>query len=126
MTSINKRLVGKSYERIAGAFLEKQGYQILQYNFYCKIGEIDIIAKHEQTLVFCEVKYRKNLQKGHPFEAITKRKQQIISRCAMYYLTKMQTELQVKLQVKTPDIRFDVIGIVDTQIEWIQGAFEYQ
>jgi TIGR00252 family protein len=126
VTSINKRLVGKSYERIAGAFLEKQGYQILQYNFYCKIGEIDIIAKHEQTLVFCEVKYRKNLQKGHPFEAITKRKQQIISRCAMYYLTKMQTELQVKLQVKTPDIRFDVIGIVDTQIEWIQGAFEYQ
>jgi len=72
------------------------------------------------------VKYRKNLQKGHPFEAITKRKQQIISRCAMYYLTKMQTELQVKMQVKTPDIRFDVIGIVDTQIEWIQGAFEYQ
>ena len=126
MTSINKRLVGKSYERIAGAFLEKQGYQILQYNFYCKVGEIDIIAKHEQTLVFCEVKYRKNLQKGHPFEAITKRKQQIISRCAMYYLTKMQTELQVKMQMKTPDVRFDVIGIVDTQIEWIQGAFEYQ
>ena len=126
MTSINKRLVGKSYERIAGAFLEKQGYQILQYNFYCKVGEIDIIAKNEQTLVFCEVKYRKNLQKGHPFEAITKRKQQIISCCAMYYLTKMQTELQVKMQMKTPDVRFDVIGIVDTQIEWIQGAFEYQ
>lgn len=114
---INKRLVGKSYEKIAGAFLEEQGCQILQYNFYGGGGEIDIVAKHEQTLIFCEVKYRKDLQKGHPFEAITKKKQQTILRCAMYYLAKVQTEM--------PTIRFDVIGIIDTKVEWIQGAFEY-
>ena len=111
-----------SHEKMAGAFLEEQGYQILEYNFRCRSAEIDIVAKYKQTIIFCEVKYRKSLQKGHPFEAITRRKQQNILHCAMHYLAKMQSRTQTEL----PNIRFDVIGIIDTQIEWIQGAFEHQ
>ena len=47
------------YEKIAGEFLEKQGYRILEYNFRCRYAEIDIVAKDGEYLVFCEVKFRK-------------------------------------------------------------------
>ena len=114
--NMNKRAIGESYEKEAGVYLEKQGYQIIQYNYRCKRGEIDIIAQHEQTLVFCEVKYRKDSKRGHPLETVTKRKQQMIIRCALYYLTEKHMDRF--------DVRFDVIGILGTEIEWVQGAFE--
>ena len=54
----NNRETGSHYERLAGAYLEQEGYEILEYNYRCKTGEIDIIAKEAGYLVFCEVKYR--------------------------------------------------------------------
>ena len=56
----NQRSVGARYEQVAGKYLEQQGYQILQYNYRCRQGEIDIIARDGEYLVFCEVKYRNN------------------------------------------------------------------
>ena len=113
---MNKRAIGESYEKEAGIYLEKQGYQIIQYNYRCKSGEVDIVAQHEQTLVFCEVKYRRDKRLGHPLEAITKRKQQTLIRCALHYLAEKPVGML--------NIRFDVIGILGTEIEWVQGAFE--
>ena len=55
----NRRRTGTKYEKIAGEFLEKQGYRILEYNFRCRYAEIDIVAKDGEYLVFCEVKFRK-------------------------------------------------------------------
>ena len=54
----NNRETGSYYERLAGAYLEQEGYEILEYNYRCKTGEIDIIAREAGYLVFCEVKYR--------------------------------------------------------------------
>lgn len=114
---MNKRTKGNDYEKLAGAYLEKQGYQILEYNFYSRAGEIDIVAMHEGYLVFVEVKYRQNEQKGYPLEAISLQKQKTISRCALYYLKK-------KGFSEVP-VRFDVVGILGEQIQLIQNAFEF-
>ncbi len=124
----NNRETGTFYEKLAGAFLQEQGYQILEYNYRCKMGEIDIIARHEGYLVFCEVKYRKNNKRGTPAEAVTLRKQRMISKCAMYYI----------MERGIPDIpcRFDVIGVLgyigtgndtngEEQMQLIKDAFDF-
>ena len=113
----NRRREGSRYEKIAGAYLEERGYEILQYNYRCKCGEIDIVARDGAYLVFCEVKYRSGEEKGHPLEAVDARKQARISRCAMYYVTsKGMTDVPC---------RFDVVGILGEKIVLIQHAFEY-
>ena len=78
--------MGTAYEKMAGEYLKTQGYEILQYNFRCRMGEIDIIAKDHGYLVFIEVKYRRDKSCGHPAEAVTPRKQRTISKVASYYL----------------------------------------
>ena len=60
----NNRETGAKAEAIACWFLKQQGYDVLEQNFYTKVGEIDIIAKEDQTLVFVEVKYRKDDKSG--------------------------------------------------------------
>lgn len=116
---MNKRAVGGNYEKLAGAYLKQQGYEILAWNFRCRIGEIDIIAKDGAYLVFVEVKYRKDTACGNPLEAVTTKKQQIISRVASYYcLTHGYAEA-------TP-CRFDVVAVLRDKIEIVKNAFEYQ
>lgn len=114
---MNNRKTGSSYEKIAGEYLTLHGYEILEYNFRCRRGEIDIIAKDDGYLVFCEVKYRRNAQKGTPLDAITIEKQKKISQTALYYITtKCKSELPC---------RFDVIGILGDEIQLVKHAFEY-
>ncbi len=113
----NKRKIGNDYERVAGEFLKAQGYEILEYNFYTRTGEIDLIAKHGIYLVFVEVKYRKDASAGHPFEAISIQKQRSISRSALYYMKK-------KGLPEMP-VRFDVVGILGEEIQLVQNAFEF-
>lgn len=114
----NNRKIGGKYEKQAGTFLEQQGFQILEYNFHCRFGEIDIIAGKGRQLIFCEAKYRRDDGKGTPLEAVGIRKQRTISKCAMYYIT-VRGFLHM-------DIRFDVIGILGDEITWIPNAFDYQ
>ena len=116
-TVVNNRRLGNNYERLAGKYLEAQGYQILEYNFYSRIGEIDIVALHEGYLVFVEVKYRKDNQKGYPLEAISFQKQRTISRCALYYMKKKG--------LSEMPVRFDVVGILGEEIQLVQNAFEF-
>ena len=113
----NKRAEGGRYEQIAGKYLEERGYEIICYNYRCRIGEIDIIARDGESLVFCEVKYRRDTSKGHPAEAVDARKQRVIARCAMYYITAN----------RLPEIpcRFDVVAILGEEITHIKNAFEY-
>lgn len=113
----NKREVGANYEKIAGEYLILQGYEIIEYNFYSRIGEIDIVAKHNGYLVFVEVKYRENEEKGHPLEAISIKKQRTISKCAAYYLKK-------KHLCEHP-VRFDVVSVLAEEIQLIQNAFDF-
>ena len=113
----NKRTIGGHYERIAGAYLTTQGYEIVEYNFYTRSGEIDLIARHGEYLVFVEVKYRDTDKMGHPLEAVSVSKRRTICKCAAYYLKK-------KHLYDVP-IRFDVVSILGDRIQVIQNAFDY-
>ena len=67
---MDKRELGRRYELFAADYLKKQGYRIVELNFCCRQGEVDIIARDKDVLVFIEVKYRKNLHSGAPAEAV--------------------------------------------------------
>ena len=107
---------GREYEKRAGWYLEQEGLKILEYNYRCALGEIDIVAREEETLVFCEVKYRKDLHCGSAAEAVDPRKQRRIWRSALYYLTVHG--------IGDVPCRFDVIGIEDGKISVTKNAFE--
>ena len=77
---MNRRQEGTAYERAAGALLEKEGYEVLQYNFRCRQAEIDIVAREGRYLVFIEVKGRRSRKNGMPEEAVGRRKQERIRR----------------------------------------------
>lgn len=84
----NKRQIGAAYEEQAAHFLIGQGYQILERNYRCRQGEIDLIAMEGNVLVFIEVKYRSSLRSGDPAEAVDGRKRARIIRCAEYFMMK--------------------------------------
>ncbi len=113
----NNREVGSCYERLAGAYLEQEGYKVLEYNYRCKPGEIDIIAKDGEYLVFCEVKYRTDDKKGHPYEAVNPAKQRVISKCALYYMTVNG--------IDDVPCRFDVVSIENHTVTLYRDAFDY-
>ncbi len=114
----NNRAVGSEYEKIARTYIEDKGYKLIESNYRCKQGEVDIIAKDKDYLVFIEVKYRSNAKKGSPIEAVDFRKQMRISKVARYYM------YEKRLADSTP-VRFDVIGILKTDITYIENAFTY-
>lgn len=117
----NNRQTGARYEQVAGAYLESIGFKILQFNYRCKAGEIDIVAQDGAYLVFCEVKYRSDVSKGMPSEAVDYRKQKVLSKCALFYITTHHcTQMPC---------RFDVIGILgkndQMNIRHYKNAFYY-
>lgn len=116
---INKRKTGGEKEKLAGDFLKGQGYEILGQNFYTRFGEIDLILKDKDTLVFAEVKYRKDGKMGHPLEAVDVRKQQKISRAALYYIARN------RISPEQP-VRFDVVAVMGEEIFHVKNAFEFQ
>lgn len=113
---MNKRKIGKMGEDMATAFLESKGVVILNRNYRNRFGEIDIIAKEGNILLFIEVKYRKDPRFGYPLEAVGVAKQEKIKKIASYYLNESYSGEYM-------DIRFDCIGIMESKIEWIKGAF---
>jgi putative endonuclease len=114
---MNKRAVGTQFEQEAADHLKKNGYQLLAKNFRCKIGEIDLIAKSEGYLCFIEVKYRSDISKGYPAEAINFNKIRRITRTAEFYM------LSHKIPQDTP-CRFDAVLILDNEITLIKNAFD--
>lgn len=78
--------LGQIGEELASKYLEKQGYRIIQRNFRCKSGEIDIIAIDNDELVFIEVKTRASKLYGEPSEAVDENKRKHIYKTAAYYL----------------------------------------
>ena len=84
----------------AAGYLEKKGYKLIERNFRCKTGEIDLIAWHVGVLCFFEVKTRKSLDFGQPSEAVTRVKQQHIRRTAqVYLLSKNWTDVETRIDV---------------------------
>ena len=81
-SNINKRQTGTEYENFAVKYLEERGVRILERNFRNRFGEIDIIGYDGEYLVFFEVKYRRDLRKGSPIEAVSPKKCHTICRVA--------------------------------------------
>ncbi|NVN98904.1 MAG: YraN family protein [Geobacteraceae bacterium] len=113
--------LGSRGEELAASFLERSGIKIIERNFRCKGGEVDIVAKDGNTIVFVEVKSRKSLAYGVPQEAVTPFKQRQISKAALTWLAKHK-------KTDSP-ARFDVIAILldgsySHKIEHIKNAFD--
>lgn len=112
---------GEIGESIATTFLKGQGFAIVERNFRCVCGEIDIVAREGRTIVFVEVKCRKNKNYGPPQLAVTPFKQRQISKAALVWLAKKK--------LYDAEARFDVVAIVLNkndlpEIEHIRNAFE--
>ena len=112
---------GQKGEEIAVNYLIKQGYKILDRNWhYSKNAEIDIIAEKKDCIIFVEVKTRKSLNYGHPFEAITQTKIEKIHKAILAYLS--------IIDKKYKSYSFDgiaIIGLNDPKIEHIQDIGQY-
>ncbi|MCB6545945.1 YraN family protein [Blautia glucerasea] len=114
---MNKRKTGSRYEDQAAAFLEQQGLLVIERNFRCKSGEIDLVARDGKYLVFVEVKYRSSGGSGYAATAVDWHKQKRISRAAEFFL--------IRYRYQEPPCRFDVVAIDGQQIQWIRNAFDY-
>ncbi|MFZ5639925.1 MAG: YraN family protein [Bacillota bacterium] len=115
-----KKELGQAGEEAAVNFLTKNGYKILTRNFRCRSGEIDIIARDGDYLVFVEVKTRSGARFGLATEAVNYRKQQRLQKLAAYYILATGNN--------NVDCRFDVVTIQPDQnynwnIEIIKNAF---
>ena len=110
------KVLGIQGETLAKEHLEKLGYKIVATNYKNKIGEIDIIAYDNSTLVFVEVKCRQSIKFGYPREAVNFYKQNKIRSVAVGYL-------KYKGLYEKVNVRFDVIDIVGENITHIKNAF---
>lgn len=109
---------GKQAEQLACDYLQRQGLKLIQRNFHCRRGEIDVVMQDGQTLVFVEVRYRRNNSHGGALESITSSKQSRIITTAQHYL--MQSGW-------SHNCRFDVIAITAGSLDkivWIRDAFQ--
>ena len=96
--------LGREGEERAAVYLDSRGYEILERNFRCSFGEIDIIAMDGDTLCFIEVKTRRNFRFGTPAEAVTERKQMHLQRCAHVFMRRYRGKYR--------DIRIDIIEVI--------------
>jgi putative endonuclease len=112
-----KRIVGDDKERLAEAYLVAKGFTLIERNFLCKGGEIDLIMKDQEYLVFIEVRYRESSEFGGALASITAGKQRKLRRAAEFYLLR-------QFGNTPPPCRFDVIGIErQDELEWVKNAF---
>lgn len=109
---------GEQAEKLAADFLQRNGLRLVESNFRCRMGEIDLILKDGGTLVFAEVRLRSNTSFGGAAASITSTKQARITRAAQFYLQQSRIDAPC---------RFDAV-LLDSldagRIEWIKNAFE--
>ncbi|HID96241.1 MAG TPA: YraN family protein [Candidatus Latescibacteria bacterium] len=115
----NRKAVGSKGEGLAAEFLKRKGFRILERNYRTRAGEIDIIARKGDTLVFVEVKTDRSGQFGPPETWVTPAKQRQIAKMATWYINSKR--------IMGVDLRFDVIGISfkegGREINHIEDAF---
>ena len=117
-TGTNTRDKGNLAEQIAAHHLQDLGYRVVEQNFACKLGEIDIVAQHGGDLVFVEVRSRGSASALNPVFSVNRQKQQRIIRAAKVYLEKRYREV--------PPARFDVAIVTMSEpavVEIIRDAF---
>ncbi|HCS76474.1 MAG TPA: YraN family protein [Syntrophaceae bacterium] len=112
---------GKTGEKIAADFLVRSGYRITEVNYRCPIGEIDIVARDQNELVFVEVKTRKSVALGYPEQAVNVKKQKKMSQLALWYLEEKK--------LKDVNARFDVVAVLmlssGPDVRLVKNAFDF-
>jgi putative endonuclease len=112
--------LGRQGEALAAAYLRNKGYRILEQNYRCRLGEIDIIASDRKTICFIEVKTRSTAYYGRPEVSVHKSKQQKLSRLALWFLKENQ--------LSHARARFDVVAITRrsdlNEIDHFVNAFD--
>ena len=116
---LNNRATGDLGEEIASRYLTRRGYAIVERNYRTRRGELDLIARRGDTLVFVEVKLRRGTAYGDPLEAVAPRKRHAIRLMAEEYLSERDPNFQ--------NLRFDVVGILlrggRPEISHVEDAF---
>lgn len=110
-----KKKLGKKGEKLAAKYLKKQGWKIIETNYRTPFCEVDIIAKRDNVLSFCEVKTRETDAYGRPSEAVNASKQKLYIRAAHHYFSGNEPDCTV---------RFDIIEVFRGEINHIENAFE--
>ena len=110
-----RRALGVSGEEAVAAWYVSRGYEVVERNWRCKTGELDLILRRGRTFVFCEVKTRSSDAFGAPVEAVTRTKQVRLRHLAARWLE--------DAPVRPTDIRFDVASVLAGEIEVLEGAF---
>lgn len=100
----SQRVKGKIGEDVAVNYLKQNGYEILEQNYFYNHGEIDIVAKDGNVLVFVEVKSRRSTRFGEPEESVTPKKQELLRRTAEGYVSEKN--------IGEMDCRFDVVSVI--------------
>lgn len=119
MTTL-KQIKGQRAELAARHYLESQGLRFVKNNYTCRSGEIDLIMRDNEALVFIEVRFRRQAGYGSSIETVRPSKQRRIIRSALHYLQQKDLYDQI-------DCRFDVVGLDTTDnIVWIKDAFQVQ
>lgn len=117
MEHVNKRRLGEAYEQKACDFIEEEGLRVIERNYRTPLGEIDIIARDREELVFLEVKYRKSRDRGGAEYAISRDKQRTIIKVAKMYIKMHRLPLR-------SFYRFDAVLIDGEEITHIRNAWQ--
>ena len=116
----HKQILGQEGERIAESYLRKKGYRVVERNYRCPVGELDLILLDRRVVVFVEVKTRTDDRFGAPLESVGPRKQQKMIKTALFFLSRHR--------LHNRDARFDVVGISyqggEPMVEHVENAFE--
>jgi putative endonuclease len=111
----NTVVMGASAETAATRLLLERGYRIVERNFRCNAGELDVIARDRDVLVFVEVRSRADADHGHAAEMVDAHKQRQVARVAEHYLAMRDLDYD--------EVRFDVVAITGGDAELIQDAW---
>lgn len=120
---MNKKDTGEIGEKIAQKFLKKKGFRILETNFRCKEGEIDIIAEKNKCIVFTEVRSKTTINFGTPEESVTKVKRNHLINAALRYLN-LHSKLGLAWRIDFIAVELTVQGKI-SRIEHIENAVSY-
>ena len=115
MAADARRALGAYGERRAAAWYEAHGYEVLDRNWRCREGELDLVLRRGRTVVFAEVKARRTAAFGTPAEAVTPAKQRRIRGLAVRWLHESG--------VRAGELRFDVVALLGTDLQVIEAAF---
>ncbi len=120
---MKKQQLGKAGEELACRLLKKQGYHLLEKNYRCRHGEIDIVARHKNTLVFVEVRGKSGVSFGSPEESVTGLKRQRLVAAALDYIGSHEG-LPEDWRIDLVAIQFDPAGQRPVRAEILQNVID--